>query len=619
MDEGGEIRFIDLFSGIGGFRLGLERANEERRLYRRQDMHGRRADIDECVRIRHISQEPPRGGEIGLERCNDIGSRQSGTQGRRWNEDKETIPDKHSSQFTSKGGSHSRKLCGFRCVWSCDNNKYANQIYAKHFGEANHHSGDIRGVNAEDIPDFDLLCAGFPCQSFSVAGPRTGFQDTRGTLFFEISRIAEAKRPQMLLLENVKGLLSNDRGQTFQTILQELGRIGYWAEWQILNSKHHGVPQNRERVFIIGHSRNGRTRPIFPIGEADEVAKRESRGRPKVQPEVSTAINGSYYKGVDRHGQRTIVLDTFNRGAKEEEAYSLKTNPSPTSSAVIALRQIGTLGKDDQASRVYSPKGLSPTIPTPGGGHHMPKIVTPVLRPKDDWFSQHAIYPPEGVGPTLRGNQNDPAPRIVMPVLTPDRAEKRQHGRRFKEHGEPAFTLTGQDIHGVAISFTNPHDSEEERKVNLSDTTRTVKPPYGNQQPLILHENLSRHISVRETAVALRKEASHNYQTILKDFRIRRLTPCECERLQGFPDGWTSQGICKKGDTVWTGKYRNSIEIDEDGLEVTRYRPIMTKAKTDGIYPITDTNRYKCLGNAVTTSVITFLGKRIMEAEKEAT
>ncbi len=216
MNEGEEIRFIDLFSGIGGFRYGLEEAN-------RKIWNG-------------LQNLEARGGGSDA----SIGVRRRGVQ--------------------SENPTHP-----FRCVWSCDNNKYANQVYTKQFGEANHHSGDVRGVDPGEIPDFDLLCAGFPCQSFSVAGKRKGFQDTRGTLFFEISRIAEAKRPQMLLLENVKGLLSSDRGQTFQTILQELGRIGYWAEWQVLNSKHHGVPQNRERVFIIGHLREKGGQEIFPF------------------------------------------------------------------------------------------------------------------------------------------------------------------------------------------------------------------------------------------------------------------------------------------------------------------------------------------------------------------
>jgi len=237
------------------------------------------------------------------------------------------------------------KAGGYRCVWSCDIDKYANRVYAYHWGWENHHPGDIREVEASSIPDHDILCAGFPCQAFSVAGKRKGFEDTRGTLFFEITRIARAKRPRILFLENVKGLLSHDRGHTFRVILEELGRIGYRCEWQVLNSKWFGVPQNRERTFIIGYLGGEPRRTIFPIRETGGVADEENGGRPELPVEVSTAIDSNYYKGVDRHGQRTMV-------------------------------QVATIdGKDNQANRIYHPAGVFPTVPTPGGGRHLPKIV----------------------------------------------------------------------------------------------------------------------------------------------------------------------------------------------------------------------------------------------------
>ena len=132
------------------------------------------------------------------------------------------------------------------------------------------YEGDIRKVKADGLPDFDLLAAGFPCQSFSIAGKRGGFEDTRGTLFFEIARILSVKRPALLLLENVKGLLSHDRGNTFGTILTTLSDLGYFLQWQVLNSKNFGVPQNRERVFIIGHLGKGSAKQVFPIGEVNE-------------------------------------------------------------------------------------------------------------------------------------------------------------------------------------------------------------------------------------------------------------------------------------------------------------------------------------------------------------
>jgi len=162
------------------------------------------------------------------------------------------------------------------CIGYSEIDKYATQIYQKHF--PNHHPyGDITKIDAEDLPEFDLLVGGFPCQSFSIAGKRGGFDDTRGTLFFDIARIAQQKQPRLLLLENVKGLLSHDKGRTFRTIISTLDELGYDLQWQVLNSKNHGVPQNRERVFIIGHLR-GTPRPeVFPFVESSEEIM-EQRG-----------------------------------------------------------------------------------------------------------------------------------------------------------------------------------------------------------------------------------------------------------------------------------------------------------------------------------------------------
>ena len=142
----------------------------------------------------------------------------------------------------------------FKCIGFSEIDKYATQIYKKHY--PNHPElGDVTKINTEDLPDFDLLVGGFPCQAFSIAGQRRGFDDCRGTLFFEIARILKDKRPRYFLLENVRGLLSHNKGETFQTILKVLSDLGYNVEWQVLNSAHFGVPQRRERVFIKGYSR----------------------------------------------------------------------------------------------------------------------------------------------------------------------------------------------------------------------------------------------------------------------------------------------------------------------------------------------------------------------------
>jgi len=154
------------------------------------------------------------------------------------------------------------------CVGYSEIDKPAINIYEKHNPGVKNY-GDITKINAEELPDFDCLVGGFPCQAFSIAGRRRGFNDTRGTLFFDLARILRAKQPRLFVFENVKGLLSHDGGRTFATIIATIDELGYDAQWQVLNSKNHGVPQNRERIIIVGHLR-GTTRPqVFPIYKAE--------------------------------------------------------------------------------------------------------------------------------------------------------------------------------------------------------------------------------------------------------------------------------------------------------------------------------------------------------------
>lgn len=139
---------------------------------------------------------------------------------------------------------------GGKCVFSSDIDKYAQETYNMNFGEIP--AGDITKIEAEDIPDHDILCAGFPCQPFSLAGRRLGFEDTRGTLFFEVARILKEKKPKAFLLENVRGLSNHDNGKTLNIILSTLKELGYSYKYAILNSKDFNVPQNRDRWYCVG-------------------------------------------------------------------------------------------------------------------------------------------------------------------------------------------------------------------------------------------------------------------------------------------------------------------------------------------------------------------------------
>jgi DNA (cytosine-5)-methyltransferase 1 len=227
---------------------------------------------------------------------------------------------KYFSMFSGIGGFElaiSKRNPNAECVGFSEIDKYAIQTYKKHF--PNHKNfGDAKTINPKRIPDFDLLCAGFPCQAFSIAGKRKGFRDTRGTLFFEIARIIKIKRPKIILLENVKGLLNHNKGETYRVIIQSLDDLGYNTQWMVFNSKDFGVPQNRERVFIVGSLR-GRSRPeIFSVGK-------------------------NYGKS-DKTSQKGLEL---------------------------------LYDGDYQSKRIYSVGGISPTIPTgKSGGNHIPFIAT---------------------------------------------------------------------------------------------------------------------------------------------------------------------------------------------------------------------------------------------------
>lgn len=209
---------------------------------------------------------------------------------------------------------------GHLCVGSCEIDKFANASYeAIHYTDGEVEFNDITQVTNDEWRQFkgvvDILAGGFPCQSFSIAGKREGFADaTRGTLFFEIIRAAKQIKPSYIFLENVKGLLNHDRGRTFRTILSALDELGYDAEWQLLNSKDFGVPQNRERVFIIGHLRGGRTRKIFPIsGNHRSFNQNHIKELTKVNEKRHSSLSDSI---LDPEGI-SPTLDTMNGGGRE--------------------------------------------------------------------------------------------------------------------------------------------------------------------------------------------------------------------------------------------------------------------------------------------------------------
>lgn len=259
------------------------------------------------------------------------------------------------SLFSGIGGFDlALQKCGHEVIGACEKDEHPRQIYQRHFPNVKVWP-DATEIDVAELPDFDGIAAGFPCQPFSPAGKRLGFEESRGTLFFEIARIAKQKRPRYLLLENVEGLLSHADGATFAQILATLDEIGYDAEWQVLNSKYF-VPQNRDRIFIIAYLR-GTPRPkVFPLGPGDQIHTGEG-GQPK-EPKIKVLQN-----------------------------------------------------HDRDTNRIYSTDGIARTLRATAGG----------------LGAKTGIYA----------------------VMNPRFSSKTQNGRTIKEDGEPMFTLTAQDRHGV--------------------------------------------------------------------------------------------------------------------------------------------------------------------------
>jgi DNA (cytosine-5)-methyltransferase 1 len=161
-----------------------------------------------------------------------------------------TEPIKFFSMFAGIGGFEKGFPDNWNCVGYSEIDKYAMSVYRYHY--PNHKNyGNAKHIIPGELPDFDILCGGFPCQDYSVAGKGAGLEGARGTLFYEIARICKAKKPRCILLENVGGLLNKTHRQAFITILTILSDIGYRVEWELLNSKYFAIPQNRERVFIL--------------------------------------------------------------------------------------------------------------------------------------------------------------------------------------------------------------------------------------------------------------------------------------------------------------------------------------------------------------------------------
>ena len=238
---------------------------------------------------------------------------------------------------------------GCECVGYSEIDKHAIKLYSAWYNDECNF-GDITKIEAEKLPDFELLVGGFPCQAFSVAGKRGGFNDTRGTIFFDFARIMKAKKPKFAIFENVKGLLNHDGGKTYETMLRTLDELGYNAQWGILNTKFHGLPQNRERVYIVANLRErSSTKILFERG--DDITDKVER--------TKLGFIGNYHTKSGIAHQRSGVLS----GDSVAPCLNASDYKEPR---IVKIGDID--GLNTQYSRVYDSKGVSTTINAQGGG-----------------------------------------------------------------------------------------------------------------------------------------------------------------------------------------------------------------------------------------------------------
>lgn len=246
--------------------------------------------------------------------------------------------------FAGIGGFHlALSSFGAQCVFASEIDNHAASVYYNNFNLQP--VGDITKISSEEIPAHDILCAGFPCQSFSISGKQRGFEDLRGTLFFEIVRIAKQHKPQILILENVKNLERHDNGNTYKTITVSLQNLGYNVFSQVLNASDYGLPQNRERIFFVAFRKDlNITNFAFPVGSQDLVCLNDIL---EIKPKA-----------------KIIIRDDIEMSDKQIEEYDIFGSQIKYQKPL----QIGIVNKGGQGERIYHRLGHSITLSAQGGG-----------------------------------------------------------------------------------------------------------------------------------------------------------------------------------------------------------------------------------------------------------
>lgn len=559
--------------------------------------------------------------------------------------------------FAGVGGFRSGlELAGHKCVGFCEWDKYATASYTSmhlitesqreylstltlkkrqkeilknEYRNGEWYSNDIRNVDAGSLPAADCWCFGAPCQDFSIAGKRAGLDGDRSCLIREIFRLLEEQeeqdRPEWLIYENVKGMLSSNKGLDYLSILSEMDRLGYDIEWQNINSKWF-VPQNRERIYTIGHLRRFGSSKILPVTGTDgenslyQIASVPNKTRSNPNPGRTYSIEGigpclSTMAGgnlephiglpcfIDMNYSAGIRLTDNARTLQARYCKGISNHAGEISG--VAIKNIVEVNSS-QDGKVHDVSGIAKCHSA--GHNNSPKIAIPCdvkcininNENGKERSQQDRVYDVSGIMTALN-SQLGGRHNIAIPVLTPDRAEKRQNGRRFKENGDSMFTLTAQDRHGVGIDvlggvYTNP--SPNYNRGILDGVSRTLKAdshPAGVALGIIDPQGRNKKkVSPKDICPTLRSETHGNVPEVIKSVNvsddshngiyvelpngvicyaiwyekeqcyitIRKLTPKECFRLQGWTDYYFEKAAFVNSDSQLYKQAGNGVTVD---------------------------------------------------------
>jgi DNA (cytosine-5)-methyltransferase 1 len=425
---------------------------------------------------------------------------------------------------------------GWVCVGSCEIDKRARKIYEANFDTGNEFFWpDATTLNTSTMPGFDVLVAGFPCQPFSVAGKQRGFEDGRGTLFFQIARILQAKQPRAFLLENVEGLVFHDKGRTLSTILDVLAAdvneqtrlsarsdcLGYHVSWKVLNSKDFVVPQNRRRIFLVGF----RDPPplLFKFPQGEPLTK-------SLDDILECIVAEKYY--LSERLVRALAGYLERRRAKEN---NFAVQPRASAQTVSVAEALTATGCPTNAPRFM--------VSDIRGGHFIPSWELPEI------FGE------------VTGDE-----RKFLESLRRLRRHK-QYKSDSNKDGAPVYITKLENANlidclvkkGYLVKPTPDTVEFKRSKMILTDLTELDRKAAGDKKQITKKGSLSGDYEWREISQSTG--------------RLRRLTPRECFRLQGFPDSFTFETKCGER--------------------------------------ISDAHLYRQAGNAVTTTVVEAIGRGI--------